>query len=91
MTAEQTDTPSSTLTQTAKDELRSYVERVERLEEEKAALAQDIKDIFENAKQKGYDVPALKEVIKLCKMDADDRRDKELLLATYMNALGMPE
>lgn len=89
MTDIQTEDKSTVLNQAAKDELRSYVERIERLEEEKAALTQDIKDIFANAKQRGYDVSALKVVIKLRKKDADERRDEEMILATYMLALGM--
>jgi uncharacterized protein (UPF0335 family) len=75
----------------AKDQLRSIVERIERLEEEKAALSGDIKDIYAQAKSTGFDTKALRTIIRLRKQDANERRDHELLLATYMHALGMLE
>jgi uncharacterized protein (UPF0335 family) len=75
----------------AKDQLRSYVERIERLEEEKAALAGDIKDIYAEAKSTGFDTKAMRTVIRLRKQDATERRDQEAVLATYMHALGMLE
>lgn len=77
--------------QTAKEQLRSFVERIERLEEEKAALAGDIKDLFAEAKSSGFDTKALRTVIRLRKQDATERRDQEAVLATYMHALGMLE
>ncbi len=76
---------------TAKDHLRSFVERIERLEEEKAALASDIRDLFAEAKGTGFDTKALRAVIRLRKQDASERRDHEAVLATYMIALGMVE
>jgi uncharacterized protein (UPF0335 family) len=76
---------------TAKDQLKSFVERIERLEEEKAALAGDIRDLFAQAKSSGFDTKALRTVIRLRKQDANERRDHEALLATYMHALGMLE
>ncbi len=75
----------------AKDQLRSFVERIERLEEEKAALAGDIKDIYAQAKSTGFDTKALRTVVRLRKQDAAERRDHEAVLATYMHALGMLE
>jgi uncharacterized protein (UPF0335 family) len=75
----------------AKDQLRTYVERIERLEEEKAALAGDIKDIYAEAKSTGFDTKAMRTVIRLRKQDATERRDQEAVLATYMHALGMLE
>jgi uncharacterized protein (UPF0335 family) len=81
--------PSNGIAQTAKDQLRSFVERIERLEEEKAALAGDIRDLFAQAKSTGFDTKALRKVIKLRKQDASERRDEEAVLATYMHALGM--
>jgi uncharacterized protein (UPF0335 family) len=75
----------------AKEQLRSYVERIERLEEEKAALAGDIKDIYAQAKSTGFDTKALRTVVRLRKQDATERRDQEAVLATYMHALGMLE
>jgi uncharacterized protein (UPF0335 family) len=83
--------PSNSIAQTAKDQLRSFVERIERLEEEKAALAGDIRDLFAQAKSTGFDTKALRTVIRLRKQDASERRDQEAVLATYMHALGMLE
>mgnify|MGYP005814429291 CR=1 FL=1 len=77
------------INQSAKDQLRTFVERIERLEEEKAALAGDIKDLFAQAKSAGFDTKALRKVIRLRKQDAAERRDEEAVLATYMHALGM--
>jgi uncharacterized protein (UPF0335 family) len=79
------------ITQSAKDQLRSYIERIERLEEEKAALAGDIRDLFAQAKSSGFDTKALRTIIKLRKQDAAERRDQEAVVATYMHALGMLE
>lgn len=71
----------------AVDRLRSLIERIERLEEEKAAIASDIRDIFAEAKSAGFDVKIMKTVIKLRKMNAADRHEQELLLETYRKAL----
>lgn len=71
----------------AVDRLRSLIERIERLEEEKAATASDIRDIFAEAKSAGFDVKIMKTVIKLRKMNAADRDEQELLLETYRKAL----
>jgi uncharacterized protein (UPF0335 family) len=79
------------IAQTAKDQLRSFVERIERLEEEKAALAGDIRELYAQAKSTGFDTKALRTVIRLRKQDASERRDQEAVLATYMHALGMLE
>jgi uncharacterized protein (UPF0335 family) len=81
----------SAIAQSAKDQLRSYIERIERLEEEKAALAGDIRDLFAQAKSSGFDTKALRTVLKLRKQDAAERRDQEAVVATYMHALGMLE
>ena len=67
--------------------LRSLIERIERLEEEKKAIASDIKDIFAEAKSAGFDVKIMKAVIKLRKMNAADRDEQEFLLDTYKKAL----
>ena len=71
------------------DHLRSYIERIERLEEEKAALATDIREVFAEAKANGYDVKTMRQVIKLRKMEPADRDEQEHLLDTYRRALGM--
>jgi uncharacterized protein (UPF0335 family) len=76
-------------TRFAKDHLKAFVERVERLEEEKKAIADDIRDVFAEAKGNGFDVKALRAVIRLRKLDADERREQDAILETYLNALGM--
>ena len=73
----------------AKDHLKAFVERVERLEEEKKAIAGDIRDVFAEAKANGYDVKALRTIIGIRKQDADERKEHEAILETYMHALGM--
>ena len=70
-------------------ELRQFVERIERLEEEKAARSDDINDVYGEAKGRGYDTKALKTIIKLRKKDADKRVEEETIVHTYMAALGM--
>lgn len=77
------------MTEMAGDQLRSIVERIERLEEEKAGLAADIRDVYAEAKGNGYDVAALREVIRLRKQDKDERAEQEAILDTYLHALGM--
>ena len=73
----------------AKDQLKSIIERIENLETEKKAVTTDITEVYAEAKSNGYDVRALKTIIKLRKMDADERTEQELILETYMSALGM--
>ena len=73
----------------AKDQLKAFVERVERLEEEKKAIADDIRDVFAEAKANGFDVKALRTVVRLRKLDANERREQEAVLETYLHALGM--
>ena len=72
-----------------RDQLRAFVERVERLEEEKAALAADIKEVYAEAKSMGFDVKTLRTVVRIRKQDLNERQEQEALLATYMIALGM--
>ncbi len=76
-------------TRFAKDHLKAFVERVERLEEEKKAIADDIRDVYAEAKGSGFDVKALRTIVRLRKLDADERREQETILETYMHALGM--
>ena len=73
----------------AKDQLRSIIERIERLEEEKQALADDIKEVYGEAKANGFDTKILRTVVKLRKEDANERQEREALLDLYMHALGM--
>lgn len=72
----------------AKDQLRAFVARIEKLEEEKRAIADDIKDVFTEAKGNGYDTKALRAVIRLRKQDPDERAEQEAILQTYMDAIG---
>jgi uncharacterized protein (UPF0335 family) len=74
---------------TAAQELRSIVERVERINEEKKALQDDASEIFKEAKGKGYDVPTLRQVIRLRAKDPEQRRQHQALLDLYLHALGM--
>lgn len=71
----------------AVDRLRSLIERVERLEEEKAALGSDVTSVFAEAKSAGFDVKIMRAIIKLRKMNAADREEQEFLLETYCKAL----
>jgi uncharacterized protein (UPF0335 family) len=73
----------------AKDRIRSIVERVERLESERKELADDIKDIFSEAKGAGLDVKALRTIVRMRKQDPNDRAEQETVLELYMHALGM--
>ena len=76
-------------TRIARDQLKSIVERIERLEEEKAALAEDIKEVYAEAKANGYDTKTLRTVIRLRKQDSAERQEQEALLDLYLHALGM--
>lgn len=71
------------------ERLRSFVQRIERLEEEKAALAGDIREVYSEAKGSGYDVKVLRQVIGLRKLDKSDRAEQEAVLETYLRALEM--
>ncbi len=75
----------------AQDRLRSFIERIERLEEEKAALLADIKEVYAEAKGIGFDPKTMRKVISLRKMEDSDRQEAEFLLDTYLSALGMLE
>ena len=73
------------------DQLRSYIERIERLEEERAGLSADIRDVFAEAKANGFDVKIMRQVIRIRKMDKSERDEQESLLDLYLHALGMAE
>lgn len=73
----------------AQDQLRSVVERIERLEEEKAAIANDIKEVYAEAKGNGFDTKTLRQVIRMRKQDKAERQEQEAILELYMSALGM--
>jgi len=73
----------------AQGHLRSIVERIERLEEEKATIADDIKEVYAEAKANGFDVKILRKVVRLRKIDAAEREEEEALIDLYLHALGM--
>jgi uncharacterized protein (UPF0335 family) len=73
----------------ARDQLKAIIERIERLEEEKKATSDDIRDVYAEAKGNGFDVKALRAIVRMRKMDSDERREQEAVLETYMHALGM--
>ena len=73
----------------AKDQLKAIIERIEKLEEEKKAISDDIKDVYAEARGNGFDVKALRTIIRIRKQDADQRTEQETILETYMQALGM--
>lgn len=73
----------------AKEHLRSFVERIERLEEEKRALADDIREVYSEAKGTGFDTKVMRQVVRLRKMESADSQEQEAMLDLYLNALGM--
>ncbi|KPF76750.1 hypothetical protein IP68_02320 [Blastomonas sp. AAP25] len=73
----------------ADDQLRLFVERIERLEEEKRGVADDIRDTYGEAKSQGYDPKIMRQIVKLRKMEAHARQEMELVLETYKAALGL--
>jgi uncharacterized protein (UPF0335 family) len=73
----------------AADELRLLIERIERLEEEKKAMADDIRDVYAEAKARGYDPKTMRTVVRLRKMESHVRQEAEALLDTYKAALGL--
>lgn len=73
----------------AKDQLKSYVERIERLHEERKTISDDIADVYQEARGNGFDVKALKAVVRLRAQDSDERKEHEAILETYLHALGM--
>lgn len=76
-------------TTVSRDQLKSIIERIERLEEEKGAIADDIRDVYAEAKANGYDTKTLRRVVALRRKDAATREEEESLLDLYLHALGM--
>ncbi len=76
---------------TTADQLRTVIERIENLEEEKANLTADIREIYSEAKGNGFDVKALRAIVRMRKKDDHERMEEEAVLATYMHALGMAD
>jgi uncharacterized protein (UPF0335 family) len=73
----------------AADRLKSFIERIERLEEEKAAIAGDIKEVYSEAKSSGFETKIMRQIVRLRKMKPDDRAEMEAILDTYKAALGL--
>lgn len=73
----------------AAGQLRAFIERIERLEEEKKTLADDIRDVYAEAKGNGYDTKIMRQVVRLRKKDSAERQEEEAILDLYMHALGM--
>jgi uncharacterized protein (UPF0335 family) len=76
-------------TKFAKDQLKSIIERIERLEEEKKTISDDIRDVYAESKGNGFDVKALRQIVRLRKQDPNERQEHETIVETYMHALGM--
>ena len=73
----------------AQDQLRAFIERIERMEEEKAAIAADIREIYAEAKGNGFDTKVLRQVVRIRKQDHNERMEQEAILDLYLSALGM--
>ena len=73
----------------AADRLRSFIERIERLEEEKAGLTADIREVYAEAKGTGFDSKVMRQIVRLRKMDSSDRQEQEALLEVYRRAIGL--
>jgi len=73
----------------AKQHLRSFVERIERLEEERTALTADIREVYSEAKGQGFDTKIMRQVVRMRKLDTADRQEQEAILDLYLGALGM--
>jgi len=73
----------------ADDQLRLFIERIERLEEERKGVADDIRDTYKEAKSQGYDARIMRQIVRLRKMEPHDRQEMEAILDTYKSALGM--
>jgi uncharacterized protein (UPF0335 family) len=71
------------------DQLRLFIERIERLEEEKKGVADDVRDVYSEAKSQGYDTKIMRQIVRLRKMSNEDRQEMEALLDTYKSALGL--
>lgn len=82
------DMAATTLTETAREKLRQTVARIERLEDEKKEVAEQIKDVYAEAKAMGYDTKALRAVVRIKKQDKQDRQEQEAMLELYLDAIG---
>ena len=80
--------PNTSMTEAARDKLRQTVQRIERLEEEKKEVAEQIKEVYAEAKSMGFDVKALRQAVRLRKIDEREREEQEMILELYLGALG---
>ena len=81
--------PTVSTDSVAQDQIRAFIERIERMEEEKKAIAEDIKEIYAEAKGNGFDTKVLRQIVRIRKQDHAERMEQEALLELYMAALGM--
>jgi uncharacterized protein (UPF0335 family) len=89
MSAVEKEDSETSKTRFGKEQLKAFVERIERLEEEKKTISDDIRDVYAESKANGFDVKALRTVVKLRKQDVNERNEEQAVLETYMHALGM--
>ncbi len=89
MSAVEKEGPEAARTKVGKEQLKAFVERVERLEEEKKTISDDIRDVYAEAKANGFDVKTLRVVVRMRKQDANERAEQQAILDTYLHALGM--
>jgi uncharacterized protein (UPF0335 family) len=89
MSVVEKETPETAKTRFGKEQLKAFVERIERLEEEKKTISDDIRDVYAESKANGFDVKALRTIVKLRKQDVNERNEQQAVLETYMHALGM--
>ena len=82
-------TDDAPATKFAKDQLKAIIERIERLEEEKKTISDDIRDVYAEAKGNGFDVKALRTIVRMRKQDANARAEEETILEAYLQAMGM--
>ena len=83
------ETQAAAETNVAADELRAFIERIERLEEEKKTIADDIKEVYGEAKGRGYDTKVIRKIVSIRKQDANERAEMDAILELYLQALGM--
>ncbi len=89
MSAVEKEDSETSKTRFGKEQLKAFVERIERLEEEKKTISDDIRDVYAESKANGFDVKALRTIVKLRKQDVNERNEQQAVLETYMHALGM--
>jgi uncharacterized protein (UPF0335 family) len=89
MSAVEKEDSETSKTRFGKEQLKAFVERIERLEEEKKTISDDIRDVYAESKANGFDAKALRQVVKLRKQDVNERNEQQAILETYMHALGM--